>query len=432
MFVFSIHQTNHSLVIAQGHTKGFKAPVKLHRISDIYQKYMDDYKKSPLRRLFLEPKHDLAVNCSCACRTPKMGGVVLACPDCGDTHYHYHSCGHRFCPSCGVYATNKWAKTILINLLNIRHYHLVLTLPYKLRHLAKRNGDLLHDLLFTIGAKVIQEWFEARGLLCGIIAVLHTAGSDLKYHPHVHLIVSAGGADLETGSIEELTGDYLMYHKYLANKFRFYFTQALIKLYDKEELKVQGEYLHRPFFMNFIKKLNEKAWIVGIDKPLKDATDIVRYVARYTRRACMSEHKIIDINGGNISFSFNDYKNTPRGQYPPTQGVCTLPYVEYLDRLLQHVPNPGFQAVRRYGLYTGRNMKTIPPQYKLPEVVIEQADIDNNSDELGDDPAEWETTYDRCPDCGTKRVIIEVFIAQRLVNRLNNVINRPTEYENSA
>jgi Putative transposase/Transposase zinc-binding domain len=423
-----------TLVVVQRH-RVLKAPVKLHRISDIYQKYMDDYKKSPDRGLFLEPKHDLAINCSCACRTEKMGGVVLACPDCGDMHYHYHSCGHRFCPTCGVYATNKWAKKILRNLLNLRHYHIVLTLPYKLRRLAQRNGDLLHDLLFTIAAKVIQEWFAARGLLCGIIAVLHTAGSDLKYHPHVHLIVSAGGADLETGAIEELTGNYLMYHKYLAKKFRYYFTQALIKLYDKEALKVQGEYLHRPFFMNFIKKLNEKAWIVGIDKPLKDATDIVRYVARYTRRACMSEYKIISIDDGKISFSFNDYKNTPRGQYPPTQGVCTLPYVEFLDRLLQHVPNPGFQAVRRYGLYTGRNMKKIPPQYKLPEVVIvegEQAEIDNNSDELGDDPAEWETTYDRCPHCGTKRVIIEVFMAKRLLNRPNNVINRPTEYENSA
>lgn len=423
------------MVVVARHAKILKAPVKVHRISEIYQKYMDDYKKSPLRRLFLQPKHDLAINCTCACRTEKMGGVVLACPDCGDMHYHYHSCGHRFCPTCGVHATNKWAKNILSRLLNIRHYHIVMTLPYKLRRLAQRNGDLLHNLLFIIAAKVIQEWFAAKGLLCGIIAVLHTAGSDLKYHPHVHLIVSAGGRELTTGEIEELTGDYLTHHKYLANKFRFYFTQELIKLYDKEELKVQGEYLHRPFFMKFIKKLNEKAWIVGIDKPLKDATDIVRYVARYTRRACMSEYKIVSINDGKIVFTFNDYKNTPRGQYPPTQGLCTLTYVEFLDRLLQHVPNKGFQAVRRYGLYTGRNIKTIPPQYKLPEVAIEQpqqSDIDNNNDQAGDDPAQWETTYDRCPHCGTKRVIIEVFIAKRLLNTPNNGIITPEKYENST
>ena len=361
-----------------------------------------------------------------------MGGVALVCPDCGDVHYHFHSCGHRFCPNCGVYATNKWAKKVLSQLPNMKHYHIVFTLPYKLRRLAQRNGDKLHHLLFVIANKVLQEWFEARGLKCGIIAVLHTAGSDLKYHPHVHLIVSAGGQDLKTGEIRELQGDYLTSHKYLANKFRFYFNQALIQLYDKNELDVRGEYLHRPFFMKFIKSLNEKAWIVGIEKPLKDATDIVRYVGRYTRRACISEYRIQSIDNGKIVFTFNDYKNTPKGQHPAVQGLCTLTAVEFLDRLLQHVPTPGFQAVRRYGLYTGQNLKTIPPQYKLPKEAVENCDTDDNEEQI-DDPAKWEMDYQTCPHCGTKRVIMEVYTPKRCLKPDNGItIKTAKKYENSS
>jgi hypothetical protein len=405
----------------------------VHRLRDIVARYWEDYKSSPDRKLSLKSLHHLAIHCINACRTAVMGGVALVCEDCGEVHYHFHSCGHRFCPTCGVLATNKWAKQVLSQLPNIKHYHIVFTLPYKLRYLSQQNGDILHNLIFRIAYKVLEEWFAARGLKCGVIAVLHTAGSDLKYHPHGHFIVSAGGQDLETKQIIELEGDYLTSHKYLANKFRFYFNQALIGMYDKGELKVKGEYEHRPYFLNFIKSLNEKAWIVGIEKPLKDATDIVRYVARYTRRACISEYRIQSIDNGKISFSFNDYKNTPKGQYPPVQGQCTLTYVQFFDRLLQHVPTPGFQAVRRYGLYTGQNLKTIPPAYKIPENAIQTLDTQEDED-LIDDPSEWTLDYDICPHCQTKRIVLEVFTPKRLVNKVDNwiVVNKTKQYENSS
>ena len=405
----------------------------MHRLRDIIDPYWEAYKASDERKLFLLPRHHLAVHCINACRTWIMGGVALVCEDCGEVHYHFHSCGHRFCPTCGVYATNKWAKNVLSQLPNIKHYHIVFTLPYKLRYLSQQNGDILHNLLFTIAYKVLQEWFEARGLKCGVIAVLHTAGSDLKYHPHVHLIVSAGGQDLETKQIMELEGDYLTSHKYLANKFRFYFNQALIQLYDKGELKVKGEYEFRPYFMSFIKSLNDKAWIVGIEKPLKDATDIVRYVARYTRRACISEYRIQSIDNGKIVFTFNDYKNTPKGQYPPVQGLCTLTYVQFFDRLLQHVPTPGFQAVRRYGLYTGQNLKTIPQQYKLPQNAIQTLETQDEQ-QIIDDPAEWTMDYDTCPHCGTKRIVFQIFNPKRLLNKPDNriVLNKTKQYQDSS
>jgi Putative transposase/Transposase zinc-binding domain len=393
-------------------------------LTDITELYWTDYLAAQERKLYLLDRHFLAINCIKACRTATMGGVALVCPDCGEVHYHFHSCGHRFCPTCGVFATNKWAKNVLSQLPNIKHYHIVFTLPAKLRHLSRRNGDKLHHLLFVIAHKVLQEWFEKHGLKCGIIAVLHTAGSDLKYHPHVHLIVSAGGQDLKTGEIIELKSDYLTSHKYLANKFRFYFNQALIELYDNNHLTVRGEYLKRAYFMNFIKSLNEKAWIVGIEKPLKDATDIVRYVARYTRRACISEYRIQTIDNGKIVFTFNDYKNTPKGQYPPVQGLCTLTYVQFFDRLLQHVPTPGFQAVRRYGLYTGQNLKTIPPQYKLPQIALQEVEstVNIETEQEIDDPSKWEMDYERCVHCGTKCLILEVFTPKRLGNKPDNVI----------
>jgi hypothetical protein len=181
--------------------------------------------------------------------------------------------------------------------------------------------------------------------------------------------------------------------------------------------------------------LNEKAWIVGIEKPLKDATDIVRYVARYTRRACISEYRIQSIDDGKIVFTFNDYKNTPKGQYPPVQGLCTLTYVEFLDRLLQHVPTPGFHAVRRYGLYTGQNLKTIPPQYKIPQNPTEPSHTDNDaSTQEIDDPAQWEMDYLKCPHCGTQCIVFKVFTPKRLDNKPDNIIKFKTknDFDNTS
>jgi hypothetical protein len=183
---------------------------KKYRLADIYRLYWKNYLKDSNLKLYLEDRHLHAVAKSLHCRTGKLGYHLFACGNCQEKQYLYHSCKHRFCGSCGVAETYHWAEKRLTHLLDIKHHHVVFTLPAGLRALAQHNGSLLYDLFFRVTSGVLIDWFGYKHhLKPGIVSVLHTAGSDLKYHPHLHLIVSGGGKHLQSGQTVELKGDYL-------------------------------------------------------------------------------------------------------------------------------------------------------------------------------------------------------------------------------
>jgi hypothetical protein len=218
----------------------------------------------------------------------------------------------------------------------------------------------------------------------------------------------------KTDSIKILESQFLTGHKFLARRFRYLFEQKLIKNYDKGLLKTGDDLKERPYFLAFIRRLNHQEWNIGIQEPLAGVEAIVRYVGRYTRRACISERKIESISDGRIRFTFNDYKNTPRGQYPPKEGIKDLPYEVFLDRLLQHIPTVGYQAVRSYGVYQGRTRKQLPEEYRLPETENVSAQTEITLDE-GDDflrplREKWIKYYGRdlaiCVHCAVKMVLI--------------------------
>jgi len=249
--------------------------------------------------------------------------------------------------------------------------------------LAQRNGNMLHNLMFSSLKHVMMDWFgEKHGIEPGLVMVLHTAGSDLKYHPHIHCIVSFGGADLKTREIKALKGNFLVDHKFLRSRFRHVFQGGLIKEYDSGRLQVSENLSERKYFMGFLKRNNATDWIVSIQEPLHDATSIVRYVFRYAKRACLSERKIEQIEGEYITLRYNDYKNTPKGE-KPKQGYVRLHYVDFLDRLLQHVPDKGYRQVRYAGIYEGRKRKNLPAEWKMP-VAAAAADTEVPPEENGD------------------------------------------------
>ena len=330
------------------------------RLAEILNAHWDDYVYQGGR--YIPPHVFKAANQIMACRTPKLGTDVYACPQCGTTRFVYHSCKNRFCPRCGQYETDHWAATILSQLPALKHHHVVFTLPAQLRPLAKANPEVVHTLLFQASAQVIKEWFaEKHHTTPGIISVLQTAGSDLHYHPHVHMIVSAGG--LKAGQWFELAGDYLVNEKYLAKKFRWHFLKALVAAYDQGRLNLPGELAalgERREFMCLVKRLHAITWVVSVQPPLTDPENIVRYVGRYTRRACLSEYRILNCANGVITFECKDYAAARDGK--PGLKTISLRYPEFFDRLFQHVPLPSFRMVRYYGLYA--HFKDLPP---LPE-----------------------------------------------------------------
>ena len=369
------------------------------RLAEILNTHWDEYVHQGGR--FVPPHVFKAVNQIMACRTPKLGTDVYECPQCRMTKFVYHSCKNRFCPRCGQWETDHWATTILSQLPALKHHHVVFTLPAQLRALAKANPEVVYTLLFHTSAEVIKDWFaDKHHAIPGIISVLQTAGSDLHYHPHVHMIVSAGG--LKAAQWFELAGDYLANEKYLAKKFRWGFLKALVAAYDQGRLQLPGELAalqERRDFMRLVKKLHSATWVVSVQPSLSNPEKIVRYVGRYTRRACLSEYRITDFADGVITFECKDYAGAKDGT-PGTKTV-RLRYPEFFDRLFQHVPLPSFRMVRYYGLYAHfKDLPALPTDQ--PSAMAEQLTWrELQIEKTGADPL-------ICPTCRCELVFVQM------------------------
>ena len=291
-----------------------------------------------------------------------------------------------------------------------------MTLPSPYRNLSKINGNLLYNLLFKAASKVLQSWFkDTHGILPGIISVLHTAGSDLKYHPHVHMIVTGGGRELKTDEFVELKGSYLCPQRLLGKRLKIEFNKLLVESYKKGDLLAFRSITSLTELKTWLGKVNKKHWIVSIQKPLENLEQIVGYVGRYTKRCCLSEYKIEGVGNGKVTFAFNDYKNTARGDRPK-KGLKVMKLPEFFDSLLQHVPTPGFKMVRYSGLYNSYHLKRIPSSRrgKVAEPLSKET-----VDELSREWGEYEDFRKKsiqigrpdplyCESCGKDFVLIEI------------------------
>ncbi len=227
--------------------------------------------------------------------------------------------------------------------------------------------------MFESSQLVIKSQFNDRyGLQPGIISVLHTNGSDLKYHPHIHQIVSSGGLN-GANDLEELKSDYLFPQRVLAKQFRIFLLDKIYKAYAQGVLQLPHRLQKGKDFNTYIQSIKTDQWIVNVDKPIHGVERIVAYVGRYTKKSCISERRLLKVGDDGIRLSYKDYKNTPKGE-KPKQGVIHLSVVEFLDRLLEHLPLKGFKVVRYYGLFSSGNIDKIDRRYLIKEVSIEAYD----------------------------------------------------------
>lgn len=250
-------------------------------------------------------------------------------------------------------------------MLPIKHHHVVFTLPKPFRPIAKRNEKLFYEILFRATATAVVDWFKHKhNIKPGIVSVLHTSGSDLKYHPHVHMIVTGGGMELKTKQLKQLKSDFLTRQRFMASKFKQYFFKELFSQVSSEKMDTTERFNgDKEKFFKWAREIRDKHWIVSIQKPLEDIGQIVGYVGRYTKRACLSEYKIVSWNDREIKILFNDYKNTPKNS-KPLQSVKTFTNEGFFDALLQHVPIQKFKMVRYYGLYSSHYKSFIKENQK--------------------------------------------------------------------
>lgn len=340
-------------------------------MADIVIVHGNDYLQEFGTRML--PSHRRALFDIAACRTESMGGHVDECEECGHQEYLYHSCKNRSCPKCHGTETKLWLEKRETELLPVRYFHLVFTLPSELRDPVRRNQKLLYDILI----KAAVETLTTIGLdpkfvggKLGILAVLHTWTRALEHHPHVHMLVPAGGLDKD-GVWRESRKKYLVPVEALSRGFRYRFMDAARKALPEE---------------SFSKEVWNKEWVVFCKPTFNRAKKVLRYLGRYVHRIAISNNRILSLENGTVTFR---YQNSDTRQWK----TMPLPAKEFLRRYLQHVLPQGFHKVRYYGLLSPRNRVTLKRlQLLLAERRREEAA------KRGDTP-DPPTAERRCPCC---------------------------------
>jgi len=320
------------------------------------------------------------------CRTEALGIDHYACPECGEISQVYHSCKNRFCPTCSWKDTLQWADKIKAEMMNIPHRHVVFTLPHQFNNLIKDNKAHLLGFLFKAAAESIMDWMHHKyGLKPGIISVLHTFGETKEFHCHIHMILSWGGLN-KSHWIEPIKGDYVNF-EFIQTKFRCMFEDKLVELFSSNAL--ENSFEDRIDFLRFIKRINKNHWRVHFEASMDTPSEVIRYIGRYTKRACLSEYKITNIEGEYITFKYKDYKNLDINGKPIVKEL-TLHYTAFFPRLLQHVPLPYFRLVRYYGVYAARSKAVLNSCYydHQPEPMIED---EEESYDMAENPRHCKT-----------------------------------------
>ncbi len=341
---------------------------KKYRLADFFNQHWDKYKQSPTE--LITPEQYKAVNAIRVCRTEALGIDYYACPDCGETTKVYHSCKNRFCPTCSWNDTLKWADKIKSKMMDLPHRHVVMTLPHQLNTLIKKHKKELLSSLMRVSADTFKDWMLHRyNIMPGIIAVLHTFGEIKQYHVHTHMIVSWGGINKKTSTLQAIESEYVNYD-FMKNKFRCKFEDELFAMFNKGIF--DDDFSNEIEFKHFIKHINKEKWIIHLEPPMEIPTEVVRYIGRYSKRACLSEYKITKMEGEYITFKYKDNKAKDNNNKPIEQEL-KMNYREFFPRLLQHVPLKYFRIVRYYGSYSNR--AKIPEEYLYKETQTKEQKV---------------------------------------------------------
>jgi len=368
-------------------------------VADVVRQHGDDYRQAHSPSAAQEK-----VLCNIAvCRTSVLGGHADECLDgCGLVRISYNSCRDRHCPKCQGPQRAEWLAGRLERVLPAPHFHVVFTIPDDLNPLALRNKKAVYKILFDAASQTLLELArdaKRLGATIGITAVLHTWGQNLLFHPHLHCIVTGGGLSLDGEKWIPGRERYLLPVAVIGKLFRGKFLDALHHAYKSGELTLAGSTAHLadPIAWNTLKdQLYRKNWFVYAKPPFGGAEHVFNYLGRYTHRVAISNHRLIRMENGRVTFSYRDYKND-------IDTTMTLTAEEFLRRFLLHVLPSGFTRIRHYGLYAGRNVMT-----KLAAAHgLLDSEIDTSQPKQKDSRPWYERFLDntgidvmRCPNCG--------------------------------
>jgi hypothetical protein len=309
----------------------------------------------------LSPAQKKALRDLARCRTAALGGHVERCLDCGHERIAYNSCRNRHCPKCQAMTRARWLAAQAEHLLPVEYYHLVFTLPDELSDLARANPSVLYDLLFQSAAATIREVAanpKRLGAVPGLLLVLHTWGQTLQHHPHVHGVVTGGGLSCNaSGLIDALPRwvssrpGFFLPVKVLSRVFRGKYLGGLRQAHAHGRLRCFGKLTllsNAAAFHAFLRPLHAKDWVVYAKRPFGGPAQVLKYLARYTHRVAISNHRLVKLEAGRVTFRYKDYADEQK------QKLMTLDACEFLRRFVTHVLPRGFTKIRHYGLLANR------------------------------------------------------------------------------
>ncbi len=340
---------------------------KRSELGDVFSLFGEEYRRN--RQLPLQQRKVMfAIE---ACRTSILGGHVDSCDNCNHKRISYNSCRNRHCPKCQNLNKEKWIEKLSCNLLPVKYFHIVFTIPSELNRLCLVNQKVMYDILFHAASQTILTLAKDKkhlGALSGLVAVLHTWGQNLMDHPHLHTLVPAGGWSDWNGYWKNSKKNFFIHVKVLSKVFRGKFLAALRSAYKDEELKFEGEIKPLAQLGNFktlLDLLYKKDWVVYAKEPFKNASGIIKYLGNYTHRIAISNERIQKIEGDKVLFGWKDYKDGSRRK------TMTLQAQEFIRRFLLHVLPPAFCKIRYYGILSSRNRKTILKKCKTVMAIKE-------------------------------------------------------------
>lgn len=353
------------------------------------------------------------------CRTAPLGGHLTQCDRCGHQEQAYNSCRNRHCPKCHGATQAAWLEARQNEVLQTPYVHGTFTLPHDLSSLVLQNPQVLYPLLFrSVSQTLLDIGGDPKhlGAELGGMAVLHTWGGQLHHHPHLHCVLPAGGLAPDGSRWVPCRPDFFLPVRVLSRRFRRLFIEGLERLYDRGQLTLAGrcrELTDLKSWKRLLRTLRNKEWVVHVKEPIREPQYVLKYLARYVHRVAISNHRLIALENGQVTFRYKDYKHGQRLH------TCTLEAVEFLRRLMLHVLPKGLHKVRYFGFFANRHRHDKLAHCRVllgQSADVPMSDVRTTSEDTSEPASEsaWVEPGDVCPVCHQGRMqLLKAYYRQR-------------------
>jgi predicted Zn-ribbon and HTH transcriptional regulator len=376
-------------------------------VADVFHRHGADWRRANAGHVSLRQLQ--VMSAIEQCRSAALGGHVERCQDCGYSRIAYNSCRNRHCPKCQGAAATDWLAAREADLLPVGYFHVVFTLPAEIAPIAHQNKAVVYDLLFRTAAETLLTIAadpQHLGARIGATAVLHSWGSAMTHHPHIHMIVPGGGISLDGTRWVRCKPGFLLPVRVLSRLFRRLFLAALADAHAAGRLAFFGQIedlRRRDAFAAHLAPLKRKDWFVYSKPPFSGPEAVLAYLARYTHRVAIANSRLVALDERGVTFRYKDYRCNGHARYR----TMTLGADEFIRRFLLHVLPKGFHRIRHYGLLASASCKAnIARAKELMAAPIPEAAP------AAEDTANPDTASDHrppCPCCGGRMMIVEVF-----------------------